>query len=106
METIPEDLPEVDDQEMQTPSTSAGPSGRPTGPGLGKAGAKRPPGDPVTEARAAKFPSLREQFTQAYEAKVAHTKLTRDPRLRKGTPHTLHTNLYLPYPLPTLLLQT
>ena len=43
-----------------------------------------PPADPMTGTDpAAKVPSIREQLTSAYEAKVAETKATRDPRLLK-----------------------
>ena len=44
-----------------------------------------PPADPMTGTDPAsnKVPSIREQLTTAYEAKVAETKSTRDPRLLK-----------------------
>ena len=39
---------------------------------------------PMDGMSALKVPSLREQLTLAYEAKVAKTRATRDPRLLKG----------------------
>ena len=46
----------------------------------------------MDEATQPKIPSMREQLTSAYEAKVIMTKATRDPRLLKSKNY--NTNLY------------
>ena len=74
---------EVDDPQ---PSGSGTQTGSSSGPAHEKKIRKRaaaafgPNPDPVN----AKMPSLRDLITQAYDAKVAETKASRDPRLQKG----------------------